>query len=284
MLASLTTCHRGESVQEPFEAAVVIPTTCRPSLAKAVASVFGQAGVRRIQVLIGIDVARGDPAVIDEIQAMRPPGHAVTVFNLGYSTSARHGGIHPAGDGGSLRTILTYAANSRFVAYLDDDNWWHETHIERLRAAIAGKDWAYTLRWFVDPDSLEPLAVDRWESVGPGQGVFAQAYGGFVDPNCLMIDKLKCDAAIRGWAIPMSADARARTADRTVFHALRRSPAVGFTGAPTSYYVIAPIDDHSAYRLNWIRAYRRHFGEAALRLDWQPPTYGGALADPTPPT
>ena len=282
MLASLTTPHRGEPIQEPFEAAVVIPTTCRPSLVKAAASVFRQVGVRRIQVLIGVDVVRGDPAVIDEIQARCPPGHAVTVFNLGYSTSARHGGIHSAGDGGSLRTILTYAANSRFVAYLDDDNWLHETHIARLLAAIAGKDWAYTLRWFVDPDSLEPLAVDRWESVGPGQGVFAEGFGGFVDPNCLMIDKLKCDAAIRGWAIPMSADARARTADRTVFHALRRSQAVGFTNAATSYYVIAPIDDNSIYRLKWIREYRRHYGEVALRLDWQPPVYGGPLADATP--
>jgi hypothetical protein len=278
MLSSLTTPHSGEPVQEPFEAAVVIPTTCRSSLVKAVMSVFQQVGVRRIQVLIGIDAVRADPAVIDEIQAMRPFGHAVTVFNLGYSTSARHGGIHSAGDGGSLRTILTYAANSRFVAYLDDDNWFHETHIVRLLAAAEGKDWAYTLRWFVDPDTLQPLAIDRWESVGPGQGVFAQRFGGFVDPNCLMIDKLKCDPAIRGWTIPMSTDARARTADRTVFDALRRKPAVGFTNAATSYYVISPIDDDSVYRLRWIREYRRYYGEAVLRLDAQPPTYGEPFA------
>jgi hypothetical protein len=278
MLSTLTTLHPGEPVQEPFDAAVVIPTTCRPSLVKAVASVFRQVGVRRIQVLIGVDVVRGDPAVIDEIEAMRPPGHAVTVFNLGYSTSARHGGIHPAGDGGSLRTVLTYAANSRFVAYLDDDNWLHETHVARLLAAMAGKDWAYTLRWFVDPDTLQPLAIDRWESVGPGQGVFAEGFGGFVDPNCLMIDKLKCDAAIRGWTIPMSADARRRTADRTVFDALRRQPAVGFTNAVTTYYVIAPIDPNSIYRLSWVREFRRRVGEAALSLDPQPPMYGQPFA------
>jgi hypothetical protein len=274
MLASATAFHYSHPIQPPFDAAVVIPTTCRPSLVQAVTSIFRQVGVKRIQVLIGIDVVRGDPAVIEEVQAARPPAHAVTVLNLGYSTSARHGGMHVAGDGGSLRTILTYAANSRFVAYLDDDNWFHETHIARLLAAIEGKDWAYTLRWFVDPETLQPLAVDRWESVGPGKGVFAPQFGGFVDPNCLMLDKLKCDAAIHCWTLSMSTDARKRTADRAVFDMLRRQTAVGFTNAATSYYVISPIDANSIHRLRWIRDYRQRFGEAALSLVADIPEFG----------
>jgi len=93
-----------------------------------------------------------------------------------------------------------------------------------------------------------------------------------------MIDKLKCDAAIRGWTIPMSADARRRTADRTVFDALRRQPAVGFTNAVTAYYVIAPTDPNSIYRLSWIREFRRRVGETALSLDPQPPIYGQPFA------
>ena len=278
MLSSVTWSHPSNSVQEPFDAAVVIPTTCRPSLLRAATSVFRQVGVKRLQVLIGIDVIGGAPGIIEQVMAACPAAHAVTVLNLGYSTSARHGGVHAAGDGGSLRTILTYAANSRHVAYLDDDNWFHETHIERLLAAIDGKDWAYTLRWFVDPETLQPLAIDRWESVGPGQGVFAQQFGGFVDPNCLMIDKLKCDAVIRCWGMSMSADQRRRTADRVVFDVLRRQPSVGFTGAPTSYYVIAPIDADSTYRLKWIRELRNRLGEDALALTADPPVYGQSLA------
>jgi hypothetical protein len=235
-----------------------------------------------LQVLIGIDVVRGEVGVIEQVLGACPAAHAVTVLNLGYSTSTRHGGVHAAGDGGSLRTILTYCANSQYVAYLDDDNWFHETHIERLLAAISGKDWAYTLRWFVDPDTLQPLAVDRWESVGPGHGVFATQFGGFVDPNCLMIDKLKCDAVIRCWGMSMSADQRRRTADRVVFDALRRQPSVGFTGAVTSYYVIAPIDDNSAYRLKWIRELRTRVGEDALTLAAVLPAYGQSLTPPAP--
>jgi len=60
----------------------------------------------------------------------------VTLLNLGYSTSVLNSGIHLASSGGALRSILTYCANSRYVAYLDDDNWWDETHQPSLLAAI----------------------------------------------------------------------------------------------------------------------------------------------------
>src|SRR5579859_4911795 len=191
MLPTITSFSDDTPLQQPFDAAVVIPTTCRSSLLRAVSSVFGQIGVSRIQVLIGVDVVEGDSTVISDVLAARPSAHAVTLLNLGYSTSVRHGGVHCAGDGGSLRPILTYAANSRFVAYLDDDNWLHETHLQLLLAAIRDRDWAYTLRYLVDPDTMEVAAVDRWESVGPNKGIYRDQLGGFVDSNCLMIDKLK---------------------------------------------------------------------------------------------
>ena len=264
MIPIQSSFHYSQRLQQPFDAAVVIPTTCRPSLARAVRSVFSQTGLARIHVLIGVDVARGDPAVIDEILAERPPHHAVTVLDLGYSTSVRHGGLYLSQDGGALRAMLTFAANSRYVAYLDDDNWIHESHLARLRAAIEGRDWAYTLRWYVDPETMEPLAIDRWESVGPDKGVFAAKFGGFVDPNCLMLDKLKCVEAIACWTIPMSADVRGRTADRTVFDRLRRSRAIGCTDTPTSYYLLNPGDPNSVERLEWLRRLREHAGDAAL--------------------
>lgn len=262
-----TSFHYSQPLQQPFDAAVVIPTTCRPSLVRAVRSVFRQTGIARVHVLIGVDVVRGDPAVIDDLMAERPPTHAVTVLDLGYSTSVRHGGLYLSQDGGALRAMLTYAANSRYVAYLDDDNWVHESHLARLRAAIEGQDWAYTLRWYVDPETLDPLAVDRWESVGPGRGVFAQGFGGFVDPNSLMVDKLRCEQAIACWTIPLSADVRGRTADRTVFDMLRRSPAIGRTETPTTYYLLNPGDPNSVARLDWLRRFRERVGEAALSPD-----------------
>jgi len=264
MPQSITHFHVSHPIQQPFDAAVVIPTTGRASLTRAATSVFRQAGVRRLQVLIGIDVMRGNYGVIEEVLAARTAPHAVTVLDLGYSTSTRHSGVYLAADGGALRTILTYMANSRYVTYLDDDNWYDETHIARLLAAIKDRDWAYTLRWFVDPDILKPLAIDRWESVGPDQGVYGKAYGGFVDPNCLMIDKLKCDDVVRFWTIPLFNELRRLTADRNVFAQLRRHPRVGFTDAATTYYVMNAADANNITRLKWIRDLYRRRGETAL--------------------
>lgn len=265
MLGSATTSYHGAPMQQPFDAAVVITTLCRPSLLRATRSVFRQVGVSRLQVLIGIDAAEGDAALMSAVLAERPPQHAVTVLDLGYSTSKRHGGLHYAADaGGALRTILTYCANSRFVAYLDDDNWLHETHIQRLLAAIQDRDWAYTLRYLVDPDTMAAAAVDRWESVGPGKGIYRDRLGGFVDPNCLMIDKLKCDAMIRFWTSPLSGGFSRMSADRSAFEILRRSQSIGFTEAATVYYLMGTTDPDKVTRLRLIREWRRLYGEAPL--------------------
>ena len=254
--------HYSNPVQKPFDAAVVIPTTCRPSLARAVKSVFSQAGVQRIHTLIGIDKVRGDDRVIEEILDARPAQHAVTVLNLGYSTSVRHGGFYATIDGGALRTILTYAANSRHVSYLDDDNWIGDTHIASLLSAIRDRDWAFTLRWYVDPKTEQPLAVDRWESTGPKEGVFKKKFGGFVDPNCLMIDKMRCPHVPPLWSVPLKA--RTPTADRTVFEALRRMHSYGATGQATSYYVTNSHDENHTVRLSWVKSLEQEQGKAAL--------------------
>jgi hypothetical protein len=281
MLQSATSFHEGHPPQQPFDAAVVIPTICRPSLLRAAKSLFRQVGVERLQLLIGIDTLLGDASVIDEVLAARPAEHAVTFINLGYSTSIRHGGVHPAVDTGALRTILTYCANSRYVAYLDDDNWVDETHIARLLEAIQGQDWAFTLRWFVDPDTLEPLAIDRWESVGPGRGIYTQQLGGFVDPNCLMIDKLKCDPAIRFWALPLPGEWSGTTADRSVFEMLRRRAAVRCTNVATAYYVMGAADPDRAARLAWVRELHRCYGRAALTADGVLPGWGQPICAPS---
>jgi len=223
---------------------VIITTVLRPTLKRAVESVFRQAFAGSVQILIGVDKALGDRAVLDEIRAAAPPNRVVTLFDLGYSTSTRHGGLHPAGDGGALRTILSYAANSRYLAYLDDDNWWDERHLASLWAAIQGFDWAFSLRWFVDPETGRPLCIDEWESVGPASGMFVSKFGGFVDPNCLMIDKLACEPVLRCWSNPPDRVGGnwGRADDLTVFRALRSHYSVAWTRLATAYYVIGPQD------------------------------------------
>ncbi len=239
-------CDPGFDLQRRFDVAVVMPTILRATLERAVVSVFRQAFAGSIQILIGVDGAAGDRRLLERIGAARPSNCVVTVVDLGYSTSARHGGLHPAGDGGAARTILSYAANSRHVAYLDDDNWWHPEHLASLRAAVQGLDWAFSLRWFVDKATSRPLCVDEWESVGPAAGTLRERWGGFVDPNCLMVDKLACEPALRLWSTPVPEDMIDRvwgmSADRNVCSHLVQHHSVGWTRRATTYYVLNPAD------------------------------------------
>lgn len=247
-----TYMHPGTDLQAPFDVAVIIPSVLSPSLKRALDSVFKQSFSGRIQVVIGIDKPLGDLGSIEEACKSRPENCVVTLLDMGYSTSVRHGGLCPARDGGVLRTALSYLANSRYLAYLDDDNWWHEDHIANLYEAIQGMGWSFSLRWYVDPENFTPLCVDKWESVGPDAGVFAEKAGGFVDPNSLMIDKLTCESVLRWWSIPLPGDQKAMSADRHVFAVLRKNYSYQATGKATSYYVIDPTDAMHSLRQQWI--------------------------------
>jgi len=239
-------------LQQPSDVAVIMPTIIRPTMKEALQSVFRQAPARRIQILIGIDRPDGDVALIEAICAERPAHCCVNVIYPGYSTSVRHGGLHPAYDGGVLRCVLTYLANSRYVAYLDDDNWWADNHLNAMLAAIKDHHWAFALRWFVHPDTRRPICIDQWESVGPGRGVFAQQFGGWVDPNCLMFDKLECHQAIPWWTRPLPTDPTHGTADRQVFGFLNQHFRGRGTNEATVYYQLNAADLNHADRVRAI--------------------------------
>lgn len=236
-------------LHKPFDVAVVMPTLLRPTIVDALRSVFAQEAAGRIQVLVGIDVPGSDVAIIGSACADRPSNVVVQVIYPGYSTSARHGGLSQAvADGGVLRSVLTYLANSPYVAYLDDDNWWAPQHLHLLRTAIYGHDWAFALRWMVHPDTRRPVCLDTWESLGPDLGIFS-GVGGFVDPNCLMIDKLACPDAVPLWTCPVRRNEQPAPADRIVFYLLRTKYRGNGTGAATAFYVINAGDDLHPYRL-----------------------------------
>lgn len=222
-----------EDLQTPFDVAVVMTTIVRPTIAQALRSVYAQRFSGRIQVLIGIDRWEGERALLDGLIGERPQNIAVTLVDLGYSTSQRNGGLYPSRYGGALKTILSYAANSRYVTYLDDDNWYAPDHLASLLAAVAGKEWAFALRHFVDASSGDLLCPDTWESMGPDRGVYAAAQGGFVDTNCFLIDKLACHEVFTEWA--MTRYAKGTGGDRQVLQRLRQRPR-GTNDAHTVYY------------------------------------------------
>ncbi len=229
------------TLQQPFDAAVIIQTVLRPTLLQAARSVFAQDRRGRIQILVGIDHAQGDPALIDQIRAECPDHIALTVIDPGYSTSRRHGSLYSNHFGGALRTALSYLANSRFVAYLDDDNWWTPQHLSTMLAAIAGKSWAFSLRSLVDRTRDEVICRDEWESLGPGRGVYVAGFGGWVDTSCLMVDKLACHEVLPAWCL--SRFVHGVGEDRMVFERLKGLP-FGATEQYTVFYRTALDNVH----------------------------------------
>ena len=220
-------------LQTPFDVGIVTVTVVRETLPQALRSVFAQKFAGRIQVLVGVDRWVGDRAMVEQLLAQAPSHVGVTLLDLGYSTSQRNGGVYPSHYGGALKTILSYAANSRCITYLDDDNWYAPDHAATMLAAMAGKAWAFSLRHFVDAQSGEPLCADTWESLGPGRGVYAKAQGGFVDTNCYFIDKLACNDVLPEWA--MTRFAGGTGGDRQMLEKLRARP-FGSNGAHTVFY------------------------------------------------
>jgi hypothetical protein len=258
----------GYDLQRPADAAVVMATILRPTIADALASVFAQESPGRIHLVIGIDKPlTNDLAVIENICQQHPPNCAITVLYPGYSTSVRHGGLHPCMVGGVLRTTLSYLANSSKLAYLDDDNWWHPTHLRTMLAAIDGQQWAYSYRWYVDPETRQPICVDEWESIGPGKGYF-QKMGGWVDPNCLMIDKMACEPILRFWSLPLKGIPAGYLADRHVFHYLHTNFRGAPSGAATTYYTLNAKDGMHPVRQNWISTRSKDLASSFL---YQPP-------------
>ena len=238
-------------VQTPFDAAVVIPTLLRPSLLRAIRSVFAQDLAGRVQILVGIDIAEGDRAIIECLRHECPGHMHLTILDPGYSTSIRHGGLYSNRYSGALRTILTYLANSRYVAYLDDDNWLAPDHLSSLLTAIGDVDWAYSWRWFVSPSDSTPLCIDDWESVGPGAGVYLEQFGGFADPSTLMIDKLACHDVAPLWAIGPFQDGGGE--DRVVFESLRTRYRGSGTERATCYYQMHERDAMHLQRVQMMR-------------------------------
>ncbi|MBV9734509.1 MAG: glycosyltransferase family 2 protein [Acidisphaera sp.] len=243
-----TYADAGADLQRPAEVAVVMPTILRETLDEALGSIFTQDLAGRIQVLLGIDGVP-DLSILERACAGRPAHCVVQVLQPGYSTAARNDGLHRSGDGGSLRAALTLLANSRYVAYLDDDNWYAPDHLRLMRSAISDAEWAYSLRWFVHPASRRPICVDTWESVGPDRGIYGERFGGFVDTNCLMVDKLACPHATAWWNIAFPGDSRGRGSDRHVFAFLRAYHRPGHTARPTVYYRIDAADIMHGQRL-----------------------------------
>jgi len=72
--------------QTQFDVAVIIPTILRPTLLRAVRSVFSQDLHGRIQILIGIDQRQGEDECLNILNQEKPENISLVIIDPGYST------------------------------------------------------------------------------------------------------------------------------------------------------------------------------------------------------
>jgi hypothetical protein len=216
-------------------------------------SVFAQKDAGKIQLLVGVDhdpaakAAEMHKAITDQC----PENISLVWLDPGYSTSRRHGGVHSNFFGGSLRSALTLLADSALVMYLDDDDWLAPGHCGDIRAAIAGKKWAFAYCYYADGNTGEGLCVDEMESVGVGKGLYGPEYGGFVRPSGLAINKLELLSIVHLWSCAKWPTGDGE--DRLIFAHLRHEPH-GCTGKATVYWALDPHDSRHADRVAFMRS------------------------------
>lgn len=239
----LTTYHDDQTdIQKTFDVSVVVPTNLKPAVCDAVRSIYGQHFDGTIQILLAIGTTHSH-FDLETIIGERPAHIALTLFQPGYDIKV---------EDGVLQAAMSFLANSRYIAYLDEDHWFAPDHLANLFALIDKNRWVYGKRWFVDGIERTPICEDSWESVGPEQGLL----GGFVDYNTLMVDMASCSPHIVTWPL----ENQTNRSDH-IFSRLNEIGPIGICDSPSVSYAIGKNDPHKKERLDHIAKFKIPTGE-----------------------
>jgi len=200
-------------------ATALVPTTGAPTLRQAVESVLRQ--TEPTACLVVVDGADHAPAAFAALAGLECDRLDVCVLPRNVGANGFYG--H------RVYAAFPHLVDTEFVAFLDEDCWWDEGHVEAcartMREARGELAWCHALRRMVRTTDGR-TCDDDFESIG------VAGPAGLVDTNCYF---LRTDVAVRaahaihgGWG-----------ADRLLFAALRER-AHACTGARTVNYRASP--------------------------------------------
>lgn len=210
---------------------VITPTTGNNFLYDALRSVEKQT-YSNIQHLVVIDGAnrRSEAELL-----LR--GAKVTKIQLPYATGIEQYNGH------RIYGAMTFIANGDYICFLDEDNWYSDTHVEELVDAVLGGtgSWAYSLRQIRDQKG-EFVCYDDCESLGVHPSVLGDK---FVDVGCFFLPKHLALMLAPVWYRRARHPQEQPEVDRAISHILMEQmkvPAVG-TGRYTLNYRVASRPD-----------------------------------------
>jgi glycosyltransferase involved in cell wall biosynthesis len=195
----------------PKESVVtIIPTIGRPSLSRAVASALAQ-HVPGHRVIVVTDGPRELPALPPEVRVIR---------------TSRQCGV-----AGVVRNIALRSSSSDHVAFLDDDNVWHEDHLasclQTLRATQATLVYASAVR--VGPDGT------HYDTAGRPWNRDAARWDNFVDTSAVVCRRIR---GLRFSRVPRGAIHRF-SEDWDLVYRVSRRYRVAWTGRATLDYTLS---------------------------------------------
>lgn len=171
---------------------VVTPTIGTPHLERAIRSVQDQTlpGVTHLVVVDGPQYAQAVEKVVHKFRHRKP----IHVLQLPQNTGA--GGWN----GHRVYGAAPFLCNSRYVAYLDEDNAYQPDHLLDLMAVVHEKDldWAFSLRRIVSPEGLF-VTNDCCESLGSFAHSVLSASDFMVDTSCMVVRREVAVACAPHW-------------------------------------------------------------------------------------
>lgn len=246
-------------------AAVIIPTTGRPTLRRAVESVLAQTHGETVAVVV-VDGPQFGPAVIEALGELLP-NPRIQLMPLPQNTGA--GGYQGHRIYGSVPHLL----GQDWIFYLDDDNWFEPDHVAECIGACVenGLSWCATLRNVVDADG-QFVCVDECESLAVVPTWFNGAMH-HVDTSCYCLSRAVAIQLAQHWHrphLPHDADpAKSVSPDAAICNVLRQdAPRFALIAKPTVNYTLGSRDitPTREFFLNGNAATRKRLGG---KLPWE---------------
>jgi hypothetical protein len=182
------------------EAIVITPTIGTPQLIEAMQSVEGQdfKNIMHFIVIDGEEYQADAERILERFDKTRHK-KIVLPFNTG------NGIERLKFNGHRIYAACSYLVNSKYVFFLDEDNWYDHDHVSSLIALIEHEqlDWAYSLRKIYN-EAGEFITNDDCENLGqwpPFSGV-----DNVVDTNCYAFKREVLATVGHAWYHPLGAD------------------------------------------------------------------------------
>jgi hypothetical protein len=166
---------------------------------------------------------------------------------------------------------MPFLVNSKWVSFLDDDNWYDPNHLQSLMDACCAMQtsWGFALRKIYD-SAGNFVCLDQCESLGSLHPIFTTDSVRLVDTNCYLLDRELAIQHCPVWNRPRNPVGKLK-ADFALCMSLIRSNIPPVTTAQyTVNYVVADqiTGPKLQYFLHGNAAMRRRYPNG---LPWEPP-------------